>query len=89
LCRHGRAAPAVKEGTTAQTLKLDGPRPTDVIGLTARDPSRSRITLKITRKNGAVGTCRCAARIDTPIEIDYYQARRHPAYVLRQSSLQN
>src|SRR5205814_7608646 len=43
-----------KEGTTAQTLKLDGSETYDVVGLTAAIKPQQDLTLKITRKGGAV-----------------------------------
>src|SRR3979409_2432071 len=43
-----------KEGTTAQTLKLDGSETYDVVGLTAAIRPQQDLTLKITRQDGAV-----------------------------------
>jgi len=73
-----------KEGTTAQTLKLDGSETYDVVGLTAAIKPQQDLTLKITRKNGAVENVPVRSRIDTPIEIDYYQHGGILPYVLRQ-----
>jgi len=66
-----------KEGTTAQTLKLDGTETYDVLGL-------SGAPLRITRRSGAVEDVVVRCRIDTPIEIDYYQHGGILPYVLRQ-----
>ncbi len=73
-----------KEGTTAQTLKLDGSESYDVVGLTAAIKPQQDLTLKITRKGGAVENVPVRCRIDTPIEIDYYQHGGILPYVLRQ-----
>ena len=73
-----------KEGTTAQTLKLDGSETYDVVGLTAAIKPQQDLTLKITRKGGAIENVPVRCRIDTPIEIDYYQHGGILPYVLRQ-----
>ena len=73
-----------KEGTTAQTLKLDGSETYDIVGLDANLKPQQDLTLKITRKNGTVENIVVACRIDTPIEIDYYQHGGILPYVLRQ-----
>ena len=46
-----------KEGTTAQTLKLDGTETYDIVGLDANIKPQQDLTLKITRKDGAGGKC--------------------------------
>ena len=73
-----------KEGTTAQTLKLDGTETYDVVGLTAAIRPQQDLTLKITRQNGSVENVAVRCRIDTPIEIDYYQHGGILPFVLRQ-----
>jgi aconitate hydratase len=73
-----------KEGTTAQTLRLDGTETYDVIGLDASIKPQQDLTLKITRKNADVTEVVVRCRIDTPIEIDYYQHGGILPYVLRQ-----
>jgi aconitate hydratase len=78
-----------KDGTTAQTLKLDGTETYDVVGLSAAIKPQQDLTLKITRKNGAVENVSVRCRIDTPIEIDYYQHGGILPYVLRQIVAQN
>ena len=78
-----------KDGTTAQTLKLDGTETYDVVGLTADIKPQQDLTLKITRKNGAVENVLVRCRIDTPIEIDYYQHGGILPYVLRQIVAKN
>ena len=73
-----------KEGTTAQTLKLDGSESYDIVGLDANIKPQQDLTLKITRKDGTVENVAVRCRIDTPIEIDYYQHGGILPFVLRQ-----
>ncbi len=73
-----------KEGVNAQTLKLDGSETYDVVGLSAAIKPQQDLVLKITRKDGAVENVPVRCRIDTPIEIDYYQHGGILPYVLRQ-----
>jgi aconitate hydratase len=73
-----------KEATTAQTLKLDGTETYDIVGLDANIKPQQDLTLKITRKDGIVENVNVRCRIDTPIEIDYYQHGGILPYVLRQ-----
>ena len=46
-----------KEGTTAQSLKLDGTETYDIVGLDANLKPQQDLTLQITRKDGARGKC--------------------------------
>jgi aconitate hydratase len=78
-----------KEGTTAQTLKLDGTETYDVVGLTSAIKPQQDLTLKVTRKDGRVEMVPVRCRIDTPIEIDYYQHGGILPYVLRQIVAKN
>jgi aconitate hydratase len=78
-----------KEGVTAQTLKLDGTETYDVVGLDASIKPQQDLTLKITRKDGSVENVSVRCRIDTPIEIDYYQHGGILPYVLRQIVAKN
>jgi aconitate hydratase len=78
-----------KEGTTVQTLQLDGSETYDVVGLTAAIRPQQDLTLKITRRDGTVANVPVRCRIDTPIEIDYYQHGGILPYVLRQIVAKN
>ncbi|PAW68013.1 MAG: aconitate hydratase 1 [Opitutia bacterium Tous-C1TDCM] len=78
-----------KEGTTAQTLKLDGSETYDVVGLGSDLKPQQDLTLRITRKDGTVEHVAVRCRIDTPIEIDYYQHGGILPYVLRQIVARN
>ncbi|MGA9779837.1 MAG: aconitate hydratase [Limisphaerales bacterium] len=73
-----------KEGTNAQSLKLDGTETYDVVGLGANLKPQQDLTLSITRKDGKVENVPVKCRIDTPIEIDYYQHGGILPFVLRQ-----
>jgi aconitate hydratase len=73
-----------KEGTTAQTLNLDGTETYDIVGLDANIKPQQDLTLKITRQDGKIENVSVRCRIDTPIEIDYYQHGGILPFVLRQ-----
>ncbi len=73
-----------KEGMNAQTLKLDGTETFDIVGLNASLKPQQDLTLKITRKDGTVENVPVCCRIDTPVEIDYYQHGGILPCVLRQ-----
>jgi len=73
-----------KEGTTAQSLKLDGSEVFDLVGLDGQVQPQQDVTLVIHRKNGSREEIPVTLRIDTPIEIDYYQHGGILQYVLRQ-----
>jgi aconitate hydratase len=72
------------EGANARTLGLDGTETYDVVGLDASLKPRQDLTLQITRKNAERTSISVRCRIDTPIEIDYYQHGGILPYVLRQ-----
>ncbi len=73
-----------KEGTSAQSLGLDGTEAYDVIGLDTGIKPRQEITLVIHRQDGSRQEVALTLRIDTTIEIDYYQHGGILPYVLRQ-----
>jgi aconitate hydratase len=74
-----------KEGVNAQTLNLDGTEVFDITGLEAKSlRPRQDVTLVIHRKDGSTEQVPVRLRIDTPIEIDYYQHGGILPYVLRQ-----
>ncbi len=78
-----------KEGEGAASLKLDGSETYDVIGLDSSVKPQQDLTLRITRQNGEVQDVSVRCRIDTPIEIDYYQHGGILHYVLRQIVARN
>jgi aconitate hydratase len=74
-----------KEGVTAATLKLDGKETFDLLGLENNEVRpRQDVTLVIHRAGGETEEVPVTLRIDTPIEIDYYQHGGILPYVLRQ-----
>ena len=73
-----------KDGASARSLHLDGTETFDIIGLSPSVKPQQDITLRITRKCGTVENIQVICRIDTPIEIDYYQHGGILPYVLRQ-----
>lgn len=73
-----------KEGVTAQTLKLEGTETFDILGLSNSIKPMQDVTLVIHRADGTSENVPVKLRIDTPIEIDYYQHGGILPYVLRQ-----
>jgi aconitate hydratase len=73
-----------KEGTTAQTLKLDGSETYDILGLNESLQPRQELTLVIHRPDGSAEKVPIIARIDTPIEVEYYRDGGILPFVLRQ-----
>jgi aconitate hydratase len=78
-----------KEGTTAQTLKLDGTETYDVLGFSSALKPQQDLTLRVTRENGEKIEVPVRCRIDTPIEIDYYRHGGILPFVLRQIIAKN
>ena len=73
-----------KEGTNAASLGLDGSETFDVIGLEEEVTPQKDLRLVIHRASGETEEVPVTLRIDTPIEIDYYQHGGILPYVLRQ-----
>jgi aconitate hydratase len=73
-----------KEGTNAASLGLDGTEMFDVIGLEDGVRPLKELRLVIHRASGKTEEIPVILRIDTPIEIDYYQHGGILPYVLRQ-----
>ena len=73
-----------EEGTNAATLKLDGTETYSLKGLTDDIKPRQKVNLEIKRADGSVDNVPLVLRIDTPIEVDYYQHGGILPYVLRQ-----
>jgi aconitate hydratase len=72
-----------KAGQSWQTLGLTGTEVIDVIPHPALQP-QSDATLRITRADGTLQEVIVTLRVDTPIEVDYYQSGGILPYVLRQ-----
>jgi aconitate hydratase len=73
-----------KDGVNAQTLKLDGTETFAVLGLGQGLVPQQDLTLRISRRDGTEESIPVRCRIDTPIEVEYYQHGGILAYVLRQ-----
>jgi aconitate hydratase len=74
-----------KEDSSARSINLDGSEVIDIVGLEGRNiRPRQDVTLVIHRKDGSTEEVPVTLRIDTPIEIDYYQHGGILPYVLRQ-----
>jgi aconitate hydratase len=74
-----------KDGVSAATLRLDGTETFDLLGLVDGEVKpQQEIRLVITRANGETEETMVVLRIDTPIEIDYYQHGGILPFVLRQ-----
>lgn len=73
-----------KSGTTAQTLKLDGSETIDITGIEKGITPMQDVKMTITRKDGKKETVPLTLRIDTPIEVDYYNHGGILPFVLRQ-----
>jgi aconitate hydratase len=72
------------EGTTAQSLGLDGSQIFSITGLSDSVKPGQQVTLEIENKNGQKRSVPVKLRIDTPIEIDYYRHGGILPFVLRQ-----
>ena len=73
-----------QDGTTAQTLGLDGTESYDIVGLGEDLVPRQDLVLRITSKDGSVKDVKVKVRIDTPIEVDYYRHGGILPFILRQ-----
>jgi aconitate hydratase len=73
-----------KGADSAQSLGLDGTETFDVRGLEEAIRPQQDCTLVIRRRDGSTQEVPVALRIDTPIEVDYYQHGGILPFVLRQ-----
>jgi aconitate hydratase len=72
------------EGTSAQSLGLDGSEKFSITGLSDSIKPGQQVTLEIESKNREKRSVSVKLRIDTPIEIDYYRHGGILPFVLRQ-----
>jgi aconitate hydratase len=72
------------DGTTAQSLGLDGSEIFSIIGLSETVKPGRTVTLEIEGKDRQKRSMPVKVRIDTPIEIDYYRHGGILPFVLRQ-----
>ncbi|HET6888456.1 MAG TPA: aconitate hydratase [Candidatus Udaeobacter sp.] len=71
-------------GTTAQSLGLDGSEVFSIVGLSETIKPGQTVTLEIEDKDRQKRSVPVKVRIDTPIEIDYYRHGGILPFVLRQ-----
>ncbi len=71
-----------EDGTNASTIGLDGTETFDIEGDVSKP--RGRAKLVIHRRNGVTDRVPVIVRIDTPIEVDYYEHGGILPFVLRQ-----
>src|SRR5213595_2710892 len=72
------------EGTTVQSLALDGSEVFSITGLSDKIRPGQEVMLEIQRQDGQNKSVSVKLRIDTPIEIDYYRHGGILPFVLRQ-----
>jgi len=72
------------EGTSAQSLGLDGSEKFSITGLSESIKPGQQVTLEIESKSREKRSVPVKLRIDTPIEIDYYRHGGILPFVLRQ-----
>jgi aconitate hydratase len=73
-----------EEGSSAQTLGLNGTESFDIVGIEGKIVPRQKAMMVVRRTNEEVMEVPVTLRIDTPIEVEYYQHRGILPYVLRQ-----
>ena len=73
-----------KGDTNAASLNLDGSETFDLIGVESGIRPLQDLTMLIHRANGTTDEVAITLRIDTPIEVDYYQHGGILPFVLRQ-----
>jgi aconitate hydratase len=62
-----------KDGQSAESLGLTGRETFDILGLSDDIKPRQELTVKATKDDGAVITFGVIARLDTPVDVDYYK----------------
>jgi aconitate hydratase len=72
-----------KDGVTAQSLMLDGSETFDFSGIEGEILPQQEVILTINHKDGSTQRVPLLLRIDTPIEVDYYNHGGILPYVLR------
>jgi aconitate hydratase len=60
-------------GQTAEALGLTGRETFDLTGLGGELKPRQRVKLRATREDGSVLEFGAIARLDTPVDVDYYR----------------
>ncbi len=73
-----------KDGASVQSLKIDGSETIDILGIEKGITPMQDVTMVVHRKNGQTDKVPLRLRIDTPIEVEYYQHGGILPYVLRE-----
>ena len=60
-------------GQNAESLGLTGRETFDVLGLTGKLTPRQKVKVRATREDGSVLEFSVIARLDTPVDVDYYR----------------
>ena len=60
-------------GQTAESLGLTGRETFDIAGLSGTLVPRQKVTVRATREDGSVLEFTAIARLDTPVDVDYYK----------------
>ncbi|MEM2770699.1 MAG: aconitate hydratase, partial [Nitrososphaerota archaeon] len=72
-----------KPGDSWKSLGLDGTETFDVLGISEGLRPRKELTVRATKSDGSVVEFKVIARLDTPIEVEYYRHGGIMQYVLR------
>ena len=62
-----------EEGQNAESLGLTGRETFDILGLSGRLEPRMKVTVRAKREDGSVLEFKAVARLDTPVDVDYYR----------------
>jgi len=62
-----------QDGQNAASLGLTGRETYDILGLADDIRPRQELTVKATKEDGSVITFKVTARLDTPVEVNYYR----------------
>ncbi|MBI5711539.1 MAG: hypothetical protein HZC42_14735 [Candidatus Eisenbacteria bacterium] len=62
-----------ENGQTAESLGLTGREEFDVLGLTGQLEPRQKVTVQARREDGSTLSFQAVARLDTPVDVDYYR----------------
>jgi aconitate hydratase len=73
-----------KEGDSVESLGIDGTEEFSISGLQEGLTPRGEVTLTVKKSNGETQDVPVTVRIDTDVELDYYQHGGILPYVLRQ-----
>jgi aconitate hydratase len=71
-------------GHTADSLGLDGRERYDIEGIETRLQPKMTVTVRATREDGRTITFQTMARLDTPVDVEYYRHGGILPYVARQ-----